>query len=98
MVCSVNINYAFVGSRVYVTIEKRDGMGLLTIKNISAHELESDVSELTEWFTRGDASRGGEGCGLGLAIVKDFVRLQKGSFNLEVDGNLFKTIITLPLA
>lgn len=90
--------YAFPNSRVYVTIDSRDGLGRLTIKNISAYELGMDASELTERFTRGDASRGGEGSGLGLAIVKDFVRLQNGSFDIETDGDLFKTIIALPLA
>ena len=32
--------------------------------------------------------------GLGLAIAKSFVELQKGKFKIEVDGDLFKVILT----
>jgi signal transduction histidine kinase len=43
---------------------------------------------------RGDVSRNSEGSGLGLAIVKSFVELQNGTFKIEVDGDLFKAIIS----
>ena len=44
---------------------------------------------------RGDSSRNTEGSGLGLAIVKSFTELQGGSFRIETDGDLFKTIVRL---
>ena len=31
-----------------------------------------------------------EGSGLGLSIAKDLTELQKGKFNLYIDGDLFK--------
>ena len=43
----------------------------------------------------GDKSRNTEGSGLGLAIVKSFTELQGGSFEVAVDGDLFKAIVTL---
>lgn len=90
--------YALQNSRVYINMSTRDGMGCLVMKNISAYELGIEASELTERFTRGDSARAGEGSGLGLAIVQDFIRLQNGRFEIEVDGDLFKTTILLPAA
>lgn len=49
-----------------------------------------------ERFVRGDASRTTEGSGLGLSIAQDLVRLQDGEFQLDIDGDLFKTLITFP--
>jgi signal transduction histidine kinase len=48
-----------------------------------------------ERFVRGDVSRTTEGSGLGLSIAKSLTELQKGSFELIVDGDLFKTSILL---
>ncbi|MDV5105514.1 ATP-binding protein [Clostridium perfringens] len=49
---------------------------------------------MSDRFVRGDKSRNTEGSGLGLAIVKSFVELQGGKFHIEVDGDLFKAIIS----
>ena len=46
---------------------------------------------------RGDESRNSDGSGLGLSIAESLVKLQGGSFEIQVDGDLFKAIITLPL-
>ena len=51
-----------------------------------------------ERFVRGDSSRNTEGSGLGLAIAKSFVELQKGTFEIDVDGDLFKVRITFDRA
>ena len=61
---------------------------------MSALELNFDVNRLTDRFIRGDASRNTEGSGLGLAIAKSFTELQKGTFQIEVDGDLFKVKIS----
>ena len=52
--------------------------------------------ELLERFKRGDSSRTTEGNGLGLAIAKELTILQKVSFNLTIDGDLFKIILSFP--
>ena len=45
-------------------------------------------------FIVGDESRNTrQGSGLGLAIAKSFVELQGGTFNISVDGDLFKVKI-----
>ncbi|MDP4127569.1 MAG: sensor histidine kinase, partial [Bacillota bacterium] len=68
---------------------------MLTIKNISAYELNITSDELMERFKRGDESRSSQGSGLGLSIAKSLIEAQKGNFNIEIDGDLFKAIIQM---
>ena len=44
-------------------------------------------------FVRGDKSRNTEGSGLGLSIAKSLTELQDGTFNIYLDGDLFKIAI-----
>ncbi len=41
-------------------------------------------------FVRGDKSRTTEGSGLGISISKSLTEIQKGRFDLKIDGDLFK--------
>ena len=52
--------------------------------------------ELMERFVRGDSSRTTEGSGLGLNIARSLTELQKGRFDIRIDGDLFKAEIALP--
>jgi signal transduction histidine kinase len=99
--------YSMPASRVYIDLsgpeEKTEGTGgaeqgmiRLTMKNISEKELNITPRELTERFVRGDESRNTEGSGLGLSIAKDLVELMKGTFTIDLDGDLFKITILLP--
>ncbi len=88
--------YALPDSRVYISIDSVQQGGRLVMKNISAAPLNMAPSELTERFTRGDDARAGEGSGLGLSIAQSFITLQKGSFSIEIDGDLFKVTVILP--
>lgn len=88
--------YALRGSRVYISIEDTDNDILLTFKNISAYELNISADELMERFKRGDESRSSQGSGLGLSIAKSLIEIQKGKFNIQIDGDLFKAMIYLP--
>ncbi len=88
--------YALKGSRVYVDILDLGTSVTLIIKNISAYELNISADELMERFKRGDESRSSQGSGLGLSIAKSLIEIQKGSFNIEIDGDLFKAIIQMP--
>ena len=90
----VNIQkYAMPNSRVYIDVEKPEGNVTITMRNMSAVELNVRGDELTERFVRGDASRNTEGSGLGLAIARSFTEAQKGSLHISVDGDLFKVVI-----
>ncbi len=90
--------YAMAGTRVYVDLGARDGMVLLAMKNISRDPLNVTAEELMERFVRGDASRHTEGSGLGLNIARSLMDLMGGSFQLSVDGDLFKAELLLKKA
>ena len=77
----------------YDTVENA-GKVVFSIKNISAKELNIDASELSERFIRGDESRTTEGSGLGLSIAKNLTTAQGGTFDIKLDGDLFKVIIS----
>lgn len=91
------IKYSMPNSRVYVDIFKMDGHGVLVMKNISAAPIDFDETRLTERFVRGDEARTTEGSGLGLSITQSLAELQGGSFGIQVDGDLFKSIVSIPL-
>lgn len=87
----VNISkYALENSRVYIDIGEIGSKVRITIKNISKERLNITADELMQRFVRGDKSRTTEGSGLGISISKSLTELQKGKFDLQVDGDLFK--------
>ena len=91
--------YAMPDTRVYLDVE-RDEINkklIMSFKNISAQQLNIKASELTERFIRGDVARSSEGSGLGLSIVKSLVKAHNGTFEVYLDGDLFKATVTLPL-
>ena len=85
-------------TRVYLDLSEEGGSAVLSMKNISEQPLNISAEELTERFTRGDESRSTEGSGLGLSIAKDLTELQKGTFSIYLDGDLFKVTMTFPKA
>ena len=85
--------YSMPHTRVYIDITEVDSKVRLTMKNISSYELNFDPDEIMERFKRADESRNTEGSGLGLAIARDLVKLQGGSFNIDIDGDLFKSTV-----
>ncbi|MGE4484436.1 MAG: sensor histidine kinase [Oscillospiraceae bacterium] len=85
--------YSLPKTRVYFDVAGSEGGVTVTLKNISRYPLSTTSDELVERFVRGDSSRMTEGSGLGLSIAKSLTELQKGSFSLSVDGDLFKVII-----
>ena len=84
--------YALENSRVYVDLIDGDKVKL-TIKNISKYPLNISAEELMERFTRGEKSRTTSGSGLGLSIASSFVRAHGASFDIDIDGDLFKVTI-----
>lgn len=89
------VKYSLTNTRVYIDMFKENDEVTIVMKNISAYELSFDTNEITNRFKRGDDSRSTEGSGLGLAIAKSIIELHNGSFKIEVDGDLFKSIIKL---
>lgn len=85
--------YAMEHSRVYTEVIQKENHVFFTIKNVSESPLNVQGSELTERFVRGDVSRTTEGSGLGLSIAQSLTRLQGGTFEILIDGDLFKVQI-----
>ena len=90
--------YAMQGTRVYADLEKKDGMAYFSLKNVSEQPLNISADELTERFIRGDVSRSTEGSGLGLSIAQSLTEMQGGTFELYLDGDLFKVTIKFPIS
>ena len=85
--------YALEGSRVYIDIIEKEKIVDISIKNISKDKLNISSDELMQRFVRGDKSRYTEGSGLGLSIAKSLTELQGGTFDIIIDGDLFKVHI-----
>lgn len=88
--------YALPGTRVYLTCAATETQVTVTFRNISASPLNISADELMERFVRGDDARHTEGSGLGLSIARSLTQLQHGEFDLAIDGDLFKAILTFP--
>ncbi|MCI8483255.1 MAG: HAMP domain-containing histidine kinase [Lachnospiraceae bacterium] len=85
--------YAMKNTRVYVDMEADGEQVWFSIKNISENPLNIQADELTERFIRGDISRNTEGSGLGLSIAKNLTDLMGGTFEIYLDGDLFKATL-----
>ena len=90
--------YAMPHTRVYLDLINDGDRVAFSLKNISENPLNISPEELTERFTRGDESRSTEGSGLGLSIAKDLTEIQKGTFEIYLDGDLFKVTVSFPTA
>ena len=85
--------YAQENSRVYIDVKKTNKKVNISIKNISKDRLNISSDELMQRFVRGDKSRYTEGSGLGLSIAKSLTELQRGTFDIVIDGDLFKVVM-----
>lgn len=87
------LKYAMKNTRVFITASEKNDMIEMEFKNISAYPLNFNVEEITQRFVRGDESRTAEGNGLGLAIAKSYTEICNGTFDIVVDGDMFKAIL-----
>ena len=81
--------YALPGTRVYLSAQKLGEQVEINFRNISRYALNVSSDELIERFVRGDESRHTDT----RSRVKSLIDLQGGSFELTVDGDLFKATI-----
>ncbi|MCD8248971.1 MAG: HAMP domain-containing histidine kinase [Lachnospiraceae bacterium] len=89
--------YALPNTRVYLDLSGDGEHAWFSMKNISENPLNISAEELMERFTRGDESRSTEGSGLGLSIARDLTEIQNGTFEIYLDGDLFKVTVGFPL-
>lgn len=92
------VKYSLNGTRVWFALNKVGKNAVITIKNISATEMDFTPEEILERFSRGDKSRTTEGSGLGLSIAQGFTLACGGTFNVDIDGDMFKVTLVFPIA
>ena len=87
-------SYAMPDTRVFIDVRSNAGKAEISLKNTSANKITLTEEELVQRFKRNDKSRRTVGNGLGLSIAKSFTEVQRGRFDLVIDGDLFKTVLT----
>jgi signal transduction histidine kinase len=88
------LKYSLQGTRIYVEVEDDNGKAIATVKNTAGYEMNFTAEEILQRFNRGDESRTTEGSGLGLSIAESFTKVCGGDFQVEIDGDMFKVIIS----
>ncbi|NMA95591.1 MAG: hypothetical protein GX974_06085 [Clostridiales bacterium] len=88
------LKYTLEGTRVYIDLVLEEGLAFVIIKNIANYEMDFGKDEIMERFVRGDKARSSEGAGLGLAIAQNFTLSCGGDFDMQIDGDLFKVILS----
>lgn len=91
------LNYSMDGTRIFLKIYKKKDNIVFETKNVSSYPIEFTADEIVERFARGDKSRTDGGSGLGLSIAKSFTEACEGTFKIELDGDMFKTIVSMPI-
>lgn len=92
------LKYSLQGTRVYISLEEKDGAAVATVKNTAGYEMDFTADEILQRFARGDKSRTTDGSGLGLSIAESYTKLCGGRFKVDIDGDLFKVTLTFNLA
>ncbi len=88
------LKYTMKNTRVFITASEKDGNVVIEFKNIASYPMNFNADEITQRFVRGDESRTQEGNGLGLAIAKSYTEICNGKFDVVIDGDMFKAILT----
>jgi signal transduction histidine kinase len=88
------LKYSMKGTRVYIDLEMAGKQAVATVKNTASYEMNFTEEEILQRFTRGDQARTQEGSGLGLSIAESFTKVCGGNFEVKLDGDQFKVIIT----
>ena len=91
------IRYNNVGGKVWVSVTKRDGRSVLTVKDNGIGIPASEQERIFERFYRVDKSRSKAtgGTGLGLAIVKHIVEIHDAKIELDSAPGVGTTISVL---
>lgn len=90
--------YALDGTRIFIRTHIRESRVCLELINVSAYPIDFEPEEIKERFVRGDASRSTEGNGLGLAIVETYTNALGGRFDIVIEGDTFKALVSFPQA
>lgn len=87
------LKHSLDNSRVYIDLEKSDEIVNVSFKNTSKKELNIDPKNLEEVIKNNDDNVSG----LNLEIARNLVLIQKGSFDLDIEADLFKVKVSFPV-
>ena len=90
------VKYTLSGTRIHLQVTESEDTCTVRMTNISSYEMDFSPTEITQRFVRGDKARSTQGSGLGLAIAQTYTESVGGSFRVEIDGEQFSAIVTLP--
>ena len=92
------LKYSALHTRVFLkTISTATETGntlRFEITNTAGYRMNFTKEQIVERFARGDESRTTEGNGLGLAIVNTYTAALGGSFDVRIDCDQFKAVVT----
>ncbi|WP_291650929.1 GHKL domain-containing protein [Clostridium sp.] len=88
------IKHSLENSRVYIDVNCNNNKVYICIKNTSKKELNIMPKDLIYIINNNDEE---DVSGLGLEIAKNLILLQKGDFNISIDGDLFKVEIVFDI-
>ncbi|GAB4510818.1 MAG: hypothetical protein OHK0046_08060 [Anaerolineae bacterium] len=93
------VKYSPEGSRVEVTLDKKEQQAVLKVRDYGIGVVPQDRERLFETFFRGSNVRHIQGTGLGLSIVKNSAEAQGGHISVESQPGMGTTFtVELPLA
>ncbi|MCM1283371.1 MAG: HAMP domain-containing histidine kinase [Muribaculaceae bacterium] len=90
------IKYSLDGTRIFIRVKMQEKRVVCEIINVSNYPIEFEPETVKARFIRGDQSRNTEGNGLGLAIVETYTNMLGGSFEIVLEGDTFKSVLTFP--
>lgn len=92
------LKYSLKNTRIFISSQNEADNILVSVLNTASYDMDFGDKDLTERFARGDVSRTGEGSGLGLAIAKTYTEALGGRFDINIKGDQFEAVVTLPNA
>lgn len=84
------LKHSLDNSRVYIDLGKSNETVNISFKNTSKNELNIDPKNLEEIIKNNDDNVSG----LNLEIARNLVLIQKGSFDLDIEADLFKVSVS----
>ena len=90
------LKYSLKDTRIFISSRNEVDNILVSVLNTASYDMDFGNMDLTERFSRGDDSRTGEGSGLGLAIAKTYTEALGGRFDINIKGDQFEAVVTLP--
>lgn len=92
------LKYTHPGTRIFLDLTIEGQQAVVVLKNTSAYAMDFTSENVLQRFYRADMARSSEGSGLGLSIAESFTELSGGTFDIEIEGDLFKVVLSFPVS